>query len=72
MSFAIAVLSAGLRRTSEASSVSMPSIVIDVVLRWNKVALNAPPEADAIAHWSIVAQSCGKLGEFTEELIVEP
>ncbi len=36
-----------------------------------EVALDAPPEADAIAHWSIVAQSGSELGEFSEVLVVE-
>ncbi len=36
-----------------------------------KVALDAPSEADAVAHRSTVAQSGGELGKFSEELVVE-
>ncbi len=34
-----------------------------------KVALDAPPEAGTVAHWSVVAQSGGELGKFSEELL---
>ena len=68
------VLSAALRRTLDVSSESMPWIVINVELRWKLrcPALDAPPEADAVAHWSVVVQSGGELGEFSKELVVEP
>ena len=37
-----------------------------------EVALDAPPEANAIAHWSVVARSGGELSEFTKELVIQP
>jgi hypothetical protein len=37
-----------------------------------EVALDAPPEADAIAHRSVVAQSSNALGKFSKELVVKP
>jgi hypothetical protein len=37
-----------------------------------EVALNAPPEANAIAHWGVVAQSGGELSKFSEELVLQP
>jgi hypothetical protein len=36
-----------------------------------EVALDEPPEADSVAHQSVVAQSGGELGEFSEELVVK-
>ena len=36
------------------------------------MALDAPPEADAIAHRSVVAQSGSELGKFSEVLVVKP
>ena len=36
-----------------------------------KVALDAPPEANAIAHWSVVAQSGGEPSKFTKELVIQ-
>ena len=32
-----------------------------------KVALDAPPEVDAVFHRSVVAQSGGELGKFSKE-----
>ena len=37
-----------------------------------EVSLDAPPETDTVAHRSVVAQSGGELGEFSEELVVKP
>ncbi len=37
-----------------------------------EVALDAPPKANAVAQWCIVAQSSGELGEFSEEFVVQP
>ena len=37
-----------------------------------EVALDAPSEANAIAHWSVVAQSGSELSEFTKELVIQP